>query len=196
VALLRRRAINDVVTGGKFAFCAIYCTVAQPCGIPLSPRIGSDASVEDLKQNPNEEGRQITPPRSVPYDTLVIAVGSITNDFGTPGAAQHAVPLETTEQAVRFNHRLVNACIRANAQEEPVRPGQLHVAIIGAGATGTELAAELYRTTRQVVSFGLDRVDPAKDIRIILIEAAPPHSPRAARTHLGSNARTAKEPRR
>jgi NADH:ubiquinone reductase (H+-translocating) len=72
-----------------------------------------------------------------------------------------------------FNHRLVNACIRANAQDEPVRPGQLHVAIIGAGATGTELAAELHRTVRQVVSFGLDHVDPAKDIRIILIEAAP-----------------------
>src|SRR5689334_23484301 len=86
----------------------------------------------------DEEGRQITPPRSIPYDTLVIAVGSITNDFGTPGAAQHAVPLETTEQAVRFNHRLVNACIRANAQQEPVRPGQLHVASIPAGATGTE----------------------------------------------------------
>src|SRR3954454_15970953 len=136
---------------------------------------GLDRAAKQVCLGPtyDEERRQITPPRSVPYDTLVIAVGSITNDFGTPGAAQHAVPLETTEQAVRFNHRLVNACIRANAQEEPVRPGQLHVAIIGAGATGTELAAELHRTARQVVSFGLSRVDPAKDIRIILIEAAP-----------------------
>jgi NADH:ubiquinone reductase (H+-translocating) len=120
----------------------------------------------------DEEGRQITAPRSFRYDTLVIAVGSVTNDFGTPGAAAHAVPLETTEQAVRFNHRLVNACIRAHAQEEPIRPGQLHVAIIGAGATGTELAAELHRTAREVVAYGLDRVDPEKDIRIILIEAA------------------------
>jgi NADH dehydrogenase len=120
----------------------------------------------------DEEGRQITPPRSFRYDTLVIAVGSVTNDFGTPGAAEHAVPLDTPEQAVRFNHRLVNACIRAHAQDEPVRPGQLHVAIIGAGATGTELAAELHRTARQVVAYGLDRVDPEKDIRIVLIEAA------------------------
>ena len=102
-----------------------------------------------------------------------MAVGSITNDFGTPGAAEHAVPLETTEQAIRFNHRLVNACIRAHAQEEAIRPGQLHVAIIGAGATGTELAAELHETIRQVVSFTLDRVDPAKHVRIILIEATP-----------------------
>ncbi|MCW3474511.1 NAD(P)/FAD-dependent oxidoreductase [Limobrevibacterium gyesilva] len=120
----------------------------------------------------DEEGREITPARSIPYDTLVIAVGSVTNDFGTKGAIEHAVPLETPEQAVRFNHRLVNACIRAHSQPGAVRPGQLHVAIIGAGATGTELAAELHRTARQVVAHGLDRVDPERDIRIILIEAA------------------------
>ena len=108
----------------------------------------------------------------MPYDTLVMAIGSVTNDFGTPGAAQFAVPLETPEQASRFNRRLVNACLRANSQAEPVRPGQLHVAIIGAGATGTELAAELHHTVRDVVAYGMDRIDPARDIHIVLIEAA------------------------
>ena len=93
----------------------------------------------------DDEGRQITPPRSVGYDTLVIAIGSVTNDFGTPGVAEYAVPLETPAQAERFNRRLVNACLRAQTQVEPVRPGQLHVAIVGAGATGTELAAELHQ---------------------------------------------------
>jgi NADH:ubiquinone reductase (H+-translocating) len=120
----------------------------------------------------DEDGVEITPSRSLHYDTLVIAIGSITNDFGTPGVSQHAVPLETSEQAVGFNHRLVNACIRADAQLDPVRPGQLHVVIVGAGATGTELAAELHRTTREVVAFGLDRIDPERDIHITLIEAA------------------------
>ncbi len=119
----------------------------------------------------DDENRLITPMRSVRYDTLVIAIGSITNDFGTPGAAQFAIPLETTEQAKRFNRRLVNACLRAHTQHEPIRPGQLHVAIIGAGATGTELAAELHRTAREVVAFGMDRIDPSKDIQIILVEA-------------------------
>jgi NADH dehydrogenase len=121
----------------------------------------------------DDEGREITPRRSFTYDTLVIAVGSVTNDFGTPGATQYAVPLETPEQAARFNRRLVNACIRAHAQPGEVRPGQLHVAIIGAGATGTELAAELHHTVREVLSHGLDRVKPDRDVRIVLIEAAP-----------------------
>jgi NADH dehydrogenase len=125
-----------------------------------------------LAATADEEGRQVTAPRTVGYGTLVLAIGSVTNDFGTPGAGRFAVPLDTPEQAVRFNHRLVNACIRADAQGVPIRPGQLHVAIIGAGATGTELAAELHRTARQVVAFGLDRIDPEKDIRIILIDAA------------------------
>jgi NADH dehydrogenase len=120
----------------------------------------------------DEEGREITPPRSFGYDTLVLALGSVTNDFGTPGAQQFAVPLDTPEQATRFNRRLVNACLRANTQAEPVRPGQLHVAVIGAGATGTELAAELHRTVRAVVAYGLDRIQPERDIRIVLIEAA------------------------
>ena len=121
----------------------------------------------------DDEGREVTPPRRFPYDTLVLAVGSVTNDFGTPGAAQFAVPLETPEQATRFNKRVVNACLRANAQPEPVRPGQLHIAIIGAGATGTELAAELHRTIREVVAYGMTRLVPERDIKIILIEAAP-----------------------
>jgi NADH dehydrogenase len=63
--------------------------------------------------------------------------------------------------------------VRAYAQEGPIRPGQLDVAIIGAGATGTELAAELHQTARGVVAFGLDKIDPEKDIKITLIEAAP-----------------------
>ena len=121
----------------------------------------------------DDEGREITAARSYGYNTLVLAVGSVTNDFGTPGAAEHAVPLETPEQAARFNRRLVNACIRAHAQAGDVRAGQLYVAIIGAGATGTELAAELHRTVREVVAQGLDRVDAERDVRIILIEAAP-----------------------
>jgi NADH dehydrogenase len=121
----------------------------------------------------DEDGKEVTPARSFPYDTLVMAVGSQSNDFGTPGVREHALKLETVADARRFHMRMVNACVRAHAQRTPLRPQQLHVAIIGAGATGVELAAELHHTTREVVAYGLDRVDADKDIRLALIEAAP-----------------------
>jgi NADH dehydrogenase len=120
----------------------------------------------------DEEGTQVTPRRSFPYDTLVIAVGSQSNDFDTPGVREHAISLDTPLDAKRFHRRLVNAYIRGHAQAEALRPEQLNVAIIGAGATGTELAAELHYTTRQLVVYGLDRIDPEADIKIHLIEAA------------------------
>jgi NADH dehydrogenase len=125
-----------------------------------------------LAANFDDEGRLITPARSFGYDTLVIAIGSVSSDFRTPGVKEHAICLDTSDQAQRFNRRLVNACLRAHTQAEPVRPGQLHVAIIGAGATGTELSAELHRTLRAVVAYGLDKIDTDKDIKITLIEAA------------------------
>lgn len=120
----------------------------------------------------DENGREITPNRWIEYDTLVLAIGSTSNDFGTPGAKEYATMLDTPEQAERFNSRVLNACVRAHTQEGPVSPGQLTVAIIGAGATGTELSAELHGTIRGLIAFGLDTIDPEKDIRITLIEGA------------------------
>jgi NADH dehydrogenase len=141
----------------------------------IGEMVGLDRTRREVLVAPHvdDEGKQVTPQRAFGYDTLVIALGSQSNDFGTPGVREHAMRLETSADALRFHSRMVNACIRAHAQNTPVRPEQLHVAIIGAGATGVELAAELHRTTREVVAFGLDRVDADKDIRVLLIEAAP-----------------------
>jgi NADH dehydrogenase len=121
----------------------------------------------------DEDGRQLISRREIEYDTLVIAIGSSTNDFKTPGAAAHAISLDMPEQAELFHRRLVNACIRANSQTEPLRPEQLNVAIIGAGATGVELAAELHKTTRELVAYGFDKIDPEHDVKLTIIEAAP-----------------------
>jgi NADH dehydrogenase len=128
----------------------------------------------------DDEGRQVIAARTVPYDTLVMAVGSLTNDFGTPGVAQHAIKLETAPDARRFNQRLVNAALRAHSHADvdidgdghADTPRHLRVAIIGAGATGVELAAELHHTLRELVSYGLQRIQIERDLRIDLIEAA------------------------
>ena len=121
----------------------------------------------------DDVGREVIPRRTFGYDTLVLAVGSISNDFGTPGAKEHAIALDTAEQASRFNRDMINACLRANAQREPLRAGQLHCAIVGAGATGVELAAELHRTMRDLAAYGLDRIDFDKSIKLTVIEAGP-----------------------
>ncbi|MDE2258738.1 MAG: NAD(P)/FAD-dependent oxidoreductase, partial [Betaproteobacteria bacterium] len=120
----------------------------------------------------DEDGVIVTEARSFPYDTLVLAVGSLTNDFGTPGVVQNAIALEDSEEADRFHRRLVNAFLRAHAQSAPLRPEQLQVAIVGAGATGVELAAELHNATRDLVSYNLDRIDPDKPVKLHLIEAS------------------------
>ena len=141
----------------------------------IGEMVGLDRARREVHVAPfvDEDGDRVTMARTFGYDTLVLAIGSYTNDFGTPGVPEHAIALETPIQADRFHRRLVNACIRAHAQDTPLRPEQLQVAIIGAGATGVELAAELHKATRTLVSYGLDRIDPERDIKLNLIEAGP-----------------------
>jgi NADH dehydrogenase len=118
----------------------------------------------------DDEGTEILPERLIPYDTLAIAVGSESNDFGTPGVREHAFTIDNAWQAHLFHRRLVNACFRANfANDGRV----LHIAIVGAGATGVELAAELHNTVRVFAAYGLHGFDPARQIRIAVIEAGP-----------------------
>src|SRR5204863_3002921 len=97
----------------------------------------------------DDEGEEILPQRTLPYDTLVIAVGSESNDFGTPGVREHAFTIDNAWDAHLFHRRLVNTCFRANFKSSSVadasqpRGPVIDIAIVGAGATGVELAAEL-----------------------------------------------------
>jgi len=121
----------------------------------------------------DENGEEAVPRRSFDYDTLVVAVGSTANDFGIPGVKEHCIFLDDHQQADRMQQRLLRDFLRAQIQPEQLGPGQLQIAIVGAGATGVELAAELHRSARSLVAYGLDRIDPEHDIGIALIEAAP-----------------------
>ncbi len=120
----------------------------------------------------DEDGKEIIPRRSFQYDTLIISVGSTTNDFGIKGAAEHSIALDTQEQAEVFHQKLHHAILKAQTQKKAIQPGQLEVVIVGAGATGVELAAELHKATREMTAFGIDRVNPDRDIKISIIEAS------------------------
>ena len=120
----------------------------------------------------DEEGAEIIPRRSFRYDTLILAVGSCGNDFGVPGVSEHCIMLDTPKQARQFHRRHINACLTANTQRAPVTPGQLTVGIVGAGATGVELAAEFHNTTRQLSASGLEKIDPDKSLHLLLVESS------------------------
>lgn len=121
----------------------------------------------------DDGGNEIMPAQQLSYDILVIAVGSYTNDFGTPGAAEHTIKLDTPEAARRFNDRLLNAFMRAQTLPPVNGNGRLTVAIVGGGATGVELAAELHAAAHALVNFGFEHIHPEKDLRIVLVEAGP-----------------------
>lgn len=141
------------------------------------------------------DGLEVQPRRRLPYDKLVLALGSVTNFFGVPGAAEHVLTLENVNQAEAFRKRFVAACIQAGERKArgDVARGQVHVVIVGGGATGVELAAELSHSARALAQYKVHTLDPLHDVRISVIERGkfllphlhPRQSVRAAR-HLTS----------
>ncbi len=118
----------------------------------------------------DERGEEVIPPRTLRYDTLVIAIGSLANSFGVPGVAEHAFALDSAEEADHFHTRLVNAVLRANYRLEH-RDRDLRVVIVGGGATGVELAAEMHNTTRVLAAYGLENIHPERQLKLTLVNA-------------------------
>ncbi len=130
----------------------------------------------------DDEAGEMLPERDIGYDTLIIAIGSTTAFFGVEGAQENSLALDTVGQAELFRKRLIAACIRAEykapeldtvAAQMPASGPRIQVAIVGAGATGVELSAELRNTAQVLHAYGLHKLDPKHDIGIVLIEGGP-----------------------
>lgn len=119
----------------------------------------------------DDDGAEVVPERRISYDTLVLAVGSTANDFGTPGAQQHCLFLDSLEQARRFHKLLLNAFLRKNHEALAGKRHELPITIIGAGATGVELAAELRLASRELPVYGMNHLR-SQDVSITVVEAA------------------------
>lgn len=117
------------------------------------------------------EGTEVVPERRIGYDTLVISVGSTANDFGTPGAQEHCLFLDSLGQARRFHNLMLNAFLRKNHEAHTKQDHTLPISIIGAGATGVELAAELRLASRELPVYGMNHLQ-SSDVSITVIEAA------------------------
>ncbi|OEZ60943.1 NAD(P)/FAD-dependent oxidoreductase [Duganella sp. HH105] len=103
--------------------------------------------------------------RTIAYDKLVLALGAVTNFYSVPGAADHALTLDSVDDAETFRRRFIDACIKAGEQKT-----QVDVVIVGGGATGVELAAELSNSARALAAYRVHTLNPETDIRISVIE--------------------------
>ena len=147
-----------------------YLAQAREAGFTYHPGAlcGLDRSARQIHMAPQHapDGRLLIPPRRLGYDLLVLAVGSQANDFGTPGVAEHCFGIDSRRQADAFNRE-----VRIRLLQCLVQDGRLDIAIVGGGATGVELAAELVQLVESAAGFGAP--DLASHISITLLEAGP-----------------------
>lgn len=122
----------------------------------------------------DEDGNEIIARHRIRYDYLVLAYGSVTNDFGTPGVRENCIFLDSHAQADRFRDRLLDQCLRVSRTMTSGAASEAHVrvSIVGAGATGVELAAELYNAAEALGFYGLEVFDRSR-LKVTIVEAGP-----------------------
>jgi NADH:ubiquinone reductase (H+-translocating) len=113
-----------------------------------------------------QDGRILMPARSIPYDTLILAIGSQANDFGTPGVSIHCHTIDSRTQAMAFNGE-----IRTRLLESLATKGTLTIAVVGGGATGVELAAEMIQLSEIVAFYGATGFP--SQVKVVLVESGP-----------------------
>ncbi len=159
--------------------------------------IDRDSKTIQLAEMRDKQGELIMPSREVKYDLLVLAIGSTSNDFNTPGVRDNCIFLDSPEQAHRFREEMNNQFLKLHGAQGQ---GSVDIAIVGAGATGVELSAELHNAVKELRNYGFKGLDSSK-LNVNLIEAGerilpalPPRISGSAHqelTKLGVNVRTA-----
>lgn len=133
---------------------------AEMCGLNRNAREVLIAPLRAL------DGRLLVPQRCLAYDSLVIALGSQANDFGTPGVAEHCHTIDSRQQADAFNMEIRLHMVQSLANNTP-----LSIAIVGGGATGVQLAAELVQLADISEAYGAYGL--AEQISITVIDSGP-----------------------
>lgn len=124
-----------------------------------------------------EKGEVVLGEREVAYDYLVMAIGSVSNDFNTPGVRDNCIFLDSPDQAFRFHGLLMNQFLQFASDCKPgddsCKPSEkVKIAIVGAGATGVELSAELYNAVEELASYGYKNLS-RDSLKVTVVEAGP-----------------------
>ena len=122
----------------------------------------------------DEDGSELVGRHRIRYDYCVLAIGAVSNDFGTPGVREHCMCLDSRDEADRFRNKLLNHCLRVSREmiADPASDAHVRIAIVGGGATGVELAAELYNAAGGLRFYGLEVFDEQR-LDVTLVEAGP-----------------------
>ncbi|MGO1792608.1 MAG: NAD(P)/FAD-dependent oxidoreductase [Oceanisphaera sp.] len=118
----------------------------------------------------DEGGQPMLSERTLEYDILVLAIGSVSNDFGTKGVSEHCIFLDRPQQAEHFHDQLMNRFMQYGEGE--LSDDKVDIAIVGGGATGVELSAELYNAVEHLGAYGFKNLSP-DCLRLTLVEAGP-----------------------
>lgn len=147
--------------------CGFTFTLGEVRGVDRQRRTIRVAEVRDA------QAEIVLPQRELRYDTLALALGSESNFFNTPGAAEHAVTLDSTENAEAFRLTMLKAMAQVDQAKVQDPSAELNVVIVGGGATGVELAVELHEAGGIVAAYGLPNFRADRDLVITLVEGSP-----------------------
>ena len=169
--------LHTVASGKRDAQAAEVDYAAQAAGhgfeFHRGDITGIDRAARTLALAPllGEDGAVIMPARALGYDRLVLALGSVTNFFAVPGAAEHVLTLDDVPQAQAFHQRFLDGCMRVSARNAAASGDEgLDIVIVGGGATGVELAAELSHSARMLARYKVHALDPVRHVRIRILE--------------------------
>ncbi len=129
--------------------------------------INRERKVISLSEVRDENDELLIPVREIEYDILVLAIGSKSNDFNTPGVRENCIFLDSPEQAHLFRKEMNNLFLKLHANHGK---GTVDIAIVGGGATGVELSAELHNAIKELHTYGFEDLDSTK-LNINLVEA-------------------------
>jgi NADH dehydrogenase len=109
----------------------------------------------------------------VPYDSLIVAAGAQQSYFGHPEFEEFAPGMKSIEDAHALRAQIFGAFEAAEAEPDPDRRRSwLTFVVVGAGATGVEMAGQIVELSRRALRRNFRRIDPA-DARVVLLDAGP-----------------------
>ncbi|TYK65063.1 NAD(P)/FAD-dependent oxidoreductase [Colwellia echini] len=170
--------LHEVATGAldDGVDAVSYRAQAHNCGFDfqLGKVINIDRDTQQVELAPliNSDNEVVLKTRYVPYDYVVFALGSITNDFNVEGISENCIFLDKPSQAMRFHKELLESLLTLDETLKTEPDASLTISIVGAGATGVELSAELFHAVEVLKVYGLSRLTDVH-LKVNLIEAGP-----------------------